>query len=63
VMVLRTASNYTMPPKGKDTAWSTTAEYPENGRPALEAAYQVGNRVAQEIISRWGVYRDSVPGK
>jgi len=63
VMVLRTASNYTMPPKGKDTAWSATAEYPENGRPALEAAYQVGNRVVQEIISRWSVYRNSLPGQ
>jgi purine nucleoside permease len=61
VMVLRTASNYTMPPKGKSTAWSTTAPYPENGRPALEAAYQVGNRVVQELLSGWAKYRDSPP--
>ena len=61
VMVLRTASNYTMPPKGKDTAWSTTAEYPDNGRPALEAAYQVGNRVVQEIISKWPAYQKCIP--
>jgi purine nucleoside permease len=61
VMVLRTASNYTMPPKGKSTAWSTTAPYPESGRPALEAAYQVGNRVAQELIKGWSKYRDTLP--
>ncbi len=52
-----------MPPKGKDTAWSTTAEYPDGGRPALEAAYQVGNRVVQELIGGWSVYRDSAPAK
>lgn len=63
VLVLRTASNYTMPPKGKTAAWSTTAEYPENGRPALEAAYQVGNRVVQHIIAGWAVYRDRLPAQ
>lgn len=61
VMVLRTASNYTMPPKGQSTAWSTTAPYPENGRPALEAAYQVGNRVVQELIKGWAKYREAIP--
>ena len=60
-MVLRTASNYTMPPKGQSTAWSTTAPYPENGRPALEAAYQVGNRVVQELLNGWAKYQDSPP--
>ena len=61
VMVLRTASNFTMPPPGESTAWSATAEYPENGLPALEAAYQVGNVVAQKLINGWSVYRDTVP--
>jgi purine nucleoside permease len=61
VLVLRTASNYTMPPKGKTAAWSTTAEYPENGRPALEAAYQVGNRVVQHLLNGWSIYRDKPP--
>lgn len=62
VMVLRTASNYTMPPPGKSAAWSTTAEYPEAGVPALEAAYQVGNRAVQELLSGWSRYRDAPPG-
>ena len=61
VMVLRTASNYTMPPKGKTAAWSTTAEYPEQGRPALEAAYQIGNRVVQELLKGWSTYANKIP--
>ncbi|MFL6577063.1 MAG: purine nucleoside permease [Povalibacter sp.] len=61
VLVLRTASNYTMPPKGKTAAWSTTAPYPERGMPALEAAYQVGNRVVQELITHWSEYENKVP--
>jgi purine nucleoside permease len=62
VLVLRTASNYSMAPPGKSTAWSTTAEYPDEGRPAIEAAYQVGNRVVQELIKGWSRYRDVIPG-
>ncbi|WP_295681043.1 purine nucleoside permease [uncultured Nevskia sp.] len=62
VMVLRTASNYSMQPPGKEAAWSTTAEYPENGVPALEAAYQVGNIVVQKLITEWPSYVDHVPG-
>src|SRR5882757_3411538 len=56
VLVLRTASNYTTPPPGKDAAWSTTAEYPEQGRPALEAAFQVGDRVVQKLVEGWSTY-------
>jgi purine nucleoside permease len=62
VLVLRTASNYSMPPPGKSAVWSTTAEYPEQGLPALEAAYQVGNRVVQALIAGWPRYRDTIPG-
>jgi purine nucleoside permease len=62
VLVLRTASNYTMPPPDKNAAWSTTADYPEAGMPALEAAYQVGNLVVQALIANWSRYRDAIPG-
>jgi purine nucleoside permease len=62
VLVLRTASNYTMPPPGKSAAWSATAEYPGGGLPALEAAYQIGNMVVQELLKGWERYRDTVPG-
>jgi purine nucleoside permease len=62
VLVLRTASNYSMPPPGKIAAWSATAEYPDGGLPAFEAAYQVGNIVLQELIRGWPQYRDRIPG-
>jgi purine nucleoside permease len=62
VLVLRTASNYTMPPPGKSAAWSATAEYPQDGLPALEAAYQVGNIVVQELLKGWSRYQDRPPG-
>jgi purine nucleoside permease len=62
VLVLRTASNYTMAPPGKSTAWSATAEYPDAGAPAIEAAYQVGNRVVQALLDGWSRYRDVIPG-
>jgi purine nucleoside permease len=61
VLVLRTASNYTMAPPGKSTAWSMTAEYPDAGAPALEAAYQVGNIVVQALLDGWPRYRDTLP--
>jgi purine nucleoside permease len=62
VLVLRTASDFTMPPKGQAVAWGATAHYPGNGRPALEAAFQVGDRVVEELISGWSKYRDQIPG-
>jgi len=61
VMVLRTASNYTMPPPGQSAAWSTTAPYPEQGLPAVEAAYQVGNRVVQQLLKDWATVSTKVP--
>jgi purine nucleoside permease len=61
VMVLRTASNYTMPPQGMTAAWSTTAPYPEQGMPAVEAAYQVGNRVVQYLLKQWNEVSVTVP--
>jgi purine nucleoside permease len=62
VLVLRTASNYSMAPPGQSTAWSMTAEYPDAGGPAIEAAYEVGNRVVQALIAGWSRYLDSLPG-
>lgn len=61
VMILRTASNYSMPPPGKDTSWSLSAEYPEDGLPAKEAAYQVGSIVVRKLVSEWPKYRDKLP--
>lgn len=62
VMLLRTVSNYTFPPPGQSAAWSTTAPYPNDGDPAYEAAFQLGNRVVQAIVEDWDTYRNRIPG-
>ena len=61
VMILRTASNYSMPPKGESAAWSTTAPYADDGRPALEAAYLVGSKVINELVANWDSYKNELP--
>ncbi len=61
VLVLRTASNFTMPPEGKTAVWSKTAPYPDNGLPAIEAAFLVGNAVVQALVADWDTYRDTLP--
>lgn len=62
VLVLRTASNYSMQPPGKTAGWSTTAPYPAQGRPALDAAYEVGSRVVRELVRDWESYAEQPPG-
>ncbi|MEM9171849.1 MAG: purine nucleoside permease [Pseudomonadota bacterium] len=61
VLVLRTASNFTMPPAGKTAAWSKTAPYPDNGLPAIEAAYEVGRVVVEALVAGWADYARPVP--
>ncbi len=61
VMVLRTVSNFTMPPPGKSAAWSATAEYPDRGWSSLEAAFLVGNSVVQKLLEGWDDYADKLP--
>ena len=61
VLVLRTVSNFSMPPPGKDAAWSATAEYPGQGRPGLEAAFQVGKVVVRALVEGWAEHRESPP--
>ncbi|MDQ8205480.1 purine nucleoside permease [Pelagicoccus sp. SDUM812003] len=61
ILVLRTASNFSMQPPGKPATWSATAPYPDNGRPALESAYQVGSAVAHELIANWDQYENRIP--
>jgi len=63
ILVLRTASNFTIPPPGKDAAWSSTAPYPDDGLPAKESAFRVGNAVVQEILDNWDVFKDSLPSQ
>lgn len=61
VLVLRTVSNFTVPPPGKAATWSATAEYPDKGRAALEAAYRVGSVVVKDLVANWGRYKNEQP--
>lgn len=61
VLVLRTASNLTMPPPGKTSVWSKTHPYPDRGRPALESAFLVGNTVVQALLADWSRYESRLP--
>lgn len=61
VLVLRTVSNFSIPPPGKTAAWSATAEYTGSGRPALESAFQVGSAVVEALVADWPQYRDNIP--
>ena len=61
VLVLRTVSNYTMPPPGKTADWSRTVPYPDESRPALEAAFVVGNAVVQALLDGWEDFEHAPP--
>jgi purine nucleoside permease/inosine-uridine nucleoside N-ribohydrolase len=61
VLVLRTVSNYSMPPSGRSAAWSTTADYPDGGLGALDTAQRLGQQVLEALVAGWDVYADSLP--
>ncbi len=61
VLILRTVSNFTMPPDDKTAAWSKEQAYPDGGQPAIESAFLVGNTVVQALLAGWDQYRDSLP--
>jgi purine nucleoside permease len=63
VMVLRTASNYTMPPPGMSAADHLRQENTGYAglNAAVEAAYRVGSVVVDEIVGKWPQYRDHTP--
>jgi len=63
LLVLRTASNFSTPPIGKSVAWSLNAEYPANGIPALEAAYNVAKVVVDELVANWDTYEEEIPSQ
>lgn len=64
-MVLRTASNYSMPYPGLSAADNLASESGDAGfigmQSALESAYTVGAIVVDEIVENWDVYRDEIP--
>ena len=64
VLVLRTASNFSMPPPGVNPAVNLSGEKKRGYSafiPSLEAAYDVGSKAIREIIANWDVYRTELP--
>ena len=63
LMVLRTASNFTMPPPGVSAAENLLKE--NEGYLgidlAVESAYRVGSVVIDELLDNWDTYKDQVP--
>lgn len=62
VLVLRTGSNFCMPPPGHSAAESVVAPY-VGGIPAFEAAYRVGSTVVHALLADWPKYENAVPGR
>ncbi len=64
VLVLRTGSDFTVPPPGQSAAEALAKEsentYAALG-PAVEAAYRVGSRVVEALTGNWRIYRDHSP--
>jgi len=63
LMILRTASNYVLQPKGvqaNDSLFENLADSP-GYIPALDANYRVGSVVVAELLKDWGKYEKQVP--
>lgn len=61
VLVLRTASNPSMPPPGQDPLATIGDETPGQVA-AYEANYRVGVPVVHQLLQHWDQYRDVLPG-
>jgi purine nucleoside permease len=63
LMVLRTASNFTVPPPGVSPVKSLFENLASSPGylPSLEANYQVGSVVTGELLRQWEQYQDQVP--
>lgn len=63
LMVLRTASNYTVPPPGVSAADNLLAENDGYSglEAALESAYRVGSVVIDALLADWPRYRNQIP--
>jgi len=65
LLVLRTASNYAVPPTGTSAAESLVSEAGGLSalQPSLDAAFLVGSPVAAALSSGWETMRDRIPGQ
>ncbi len=64
LLILRTASNYTVPPDGVSAAASLAGEMRDGFSayaPALEAAWRVGSAVTDNILANWHLYSNERP--
>jgi len=64
VLVLRTASNFDSQPRGVTAAEDLAQERRAGFSafiPALETAFDVGNRVVSEIVDNWDKYAGQIP--
>ena len=65
VLVLRTASNFDMPPPGETPAALLASENRPGSYsgylPSLDAAFAVGSPVVRELATHWDRYADTVP--
>jgi len=64
LMVLRTASNYTMQPPGLTAVENLLNENDHYSglEASVESAYIVGAKVVDALVAGWDNYRDSIPG-
>ncbi len=66
VLVLRSASNFDMPPPGETAAALLAGELTEAGFSgfvaSVNAAYDAGSPVVRELATHWDRYRDHIPG-
>lgn len=62
VLILRTASNYSMQPAGTTAYNSLTAPFGEGGKLGFESAWLCGSTVLHKITDNWDKYQDHIPG-
>lgn len=60
VMMLRSASNYSMPPSGQAVT-TTIGDESLGTLPAFEAQYRAGSVVAHELLKHWTRYENTTP--
>ena len=63
VLVLRSASDFDLPPPGVTAAADLARMKLDAYLPALEAAWRVGNTVVEELLRNWRKYREITPAK
>ena len=61
ILMLRTGSNYCMPPPGQGVE-TTIGDESLGTNTSLEAAYRTGSVVAHELLKNWPKYEDKTPG-